>query len=155
MSFGNHTSSQNFHQLYNDHHSWLEGWLRRKLGCTHQAQDLTHDTFIRILTASYQLNGLVLNEPRAFITTVANGVLVSWYKRQTLERAYLEALAMLPEQQVPAPEQRLIILETLYEMDRLLDGLPAKAKHAFLLSQIEGKKYEEIASQLNISLYQC
>ena len=78
--------------------------------------------------------------------------MINWYKRQTLERAYLEALTMLPELQAPAPEQRLIILETLHEIDALLDSLPSKAKQAFLLSQIEGKKYEEIATEMNISL---
>ncbi len=31
--------------LYTDHHGWLQGWLRKKLGDVHQAADLAHDTF--------------------------------------------------------------------------------------------------------------
>jgi RNA polymerase sigma-70 factor (ECF subfamily) len=79
-------------------------------------------------------------------------LLINWYQRQALERAYLDALAMLPEQQAPSVEQRYIILETLHEIDRMLDALPAKVKHTFLLSQIEGMKYEAIAQQLDVSL---
>ena len=37
--------------LYQDHHSWLTGWLRRKLGCPQNAADLAQDTFIRAYRA--------------------------------------------------------------------------------------------------------
>lgn len=135
--------------LYSDHHSWLQGWLGKKLGNTFDAADLAQDTFTRIL-ASRDITGL--HEPRAYLTTVAKGLLINWYQRQALERAYLDALAILPEPEVPSVEQRYIILETLHEIDRMLDALPSKVKHAFLLSQIEGMKYEAIAQQIDVSL---
>ena len=135
--------------LYSNHHGWLLGWLCKKLGNAFDAADLTQDTFTRIL-ASRDVSSL--QEPRAYLTTVAKGLVVNWYQRQALERAYLEALAALPEQQAPSVEQRFIILETLYEIDAMLDALPPKVKRAFLLSQIEGLKYEDIAQQLNVSL---
>ena len=74
------------------------------------------------------------------------------YRRQDVERAYLEALASLPEREVPSEETRAIVLETLVELDRLLDGLPPLAKETFLLAQLDGLGYAEIATQLGISL---
>ena len=59
---------------------------------------------------------------------------------------------MLPEPQAPSAEQRFIILETLYEIDAMLDALQPKVKRVFLLSQIEGMKYEDIATQMDVSL---
>lgn len=53
---------------------------------------------------------------------------------------------------MPSPEQRLLVLETLHEIDALLDSLPRLVKRAFLLSQIGGLKYDDIASQLGVSL---
>ncbi|MOA69986.1 putative RNA polymerase sigma factor FecI [compost metagenome] len=44
------------------------------------------------------------------------------------------------------------MLETLVELDRLLDDLPRLAKEAFLLAQLDGLAYAEIAAQLGISL---
>ncbi len=72
--------------LYAAHHGWLQGWLRRRLGNGADAADLAQDTFVRILGVR-DLAGV--QEPRAYLTTVAKGVLVNWYKRQALERAYL------------------------------------------------------------------
>lgn len=139
-------------ELYVGHHGWLEGWLYRKLGCAQRAADLAHDTFLRILVTRERNPELDLREPRAYLTTVARGVLVNWYRRQALERAYLEALASMPEPEAPSPEQRLVILEVLQEIDALLDALPSRVRRAFLLSQIEGMKYEDIARRIGVSL---
>lgn len=135
--------------LYKDHHSWLTGWLRRKLGCPQNAADLAQDTFMRLLTAR---ETPAPGEPRAFLTVVAKRVLFNHYRRQDLERAYLQALADLPEQVAPSEEERAIILQTLMELDQLLDGLPSPVKRAFLLAQVDGLGYAEIGAQLGISI---
>lgn len=135
--------------LYNDHHHWLTGWLRRKLGCPDNAADLAQDTFIRVLSAR---EAPTLIEPRAFLTTVAKRVLFNFYRRQDLERAYLEALAQMPEHVAPSEEDRAIILQTLLELDQLLDGLPKQVKRAFLLAQLDGLTHAQIGAQLGISI---
>ena len=135
--------------LYHDHHSWLTGWLRRKLGCPDSAADLAQDTFIKVLTAR---EPPTIIEPRAFLTTLAKRVLFNYYRRQDLERAYLDALAQMPEQVIPSEEEKAIILQTLIELDHLLDGLPRPVKRAFLLAQVDGLKHGEIALELGISI---
>lgn len=135
--------------LYLDHHRWLTGWLRRKLGCPHSAADLAQDTFMRLLSARETPS---INEPRAFLTVVAKRVLFNHYRRQDLERAYLQALADMPEPLAPSEEERAIILQTLMELDQLLDGLPTPVKRAFLLAQVDGLSYADIGAQLGISI---
>lgn len=158
MASANSTASPLQHEvqtLYADHHGWLFGWLRKKLGCAHHAADLAQDTFVRILTAQDKRDALTphdtLREPRAFLTTVAGRVLLNHYRRLSLERAYLEALAMVPDMHAPSPEDRLIILETLHQIDAMLDALPHMARMAFLLAQFEGLSYAEIAERLQVS----
>ncbi|TRX74659.1 sigma-70 family RNA polymerase sigma factor [Pseudomonas mangiferae] len=135
--------------LYQDHHGWLFGWLRRRLGCADNAADLAQDTFTRLLASRRVLEA---REPRAYLVTVARGLMINWYQRQSLERAYLDALASLPEALAPPPEQRLVVLETLHEIDALLDSLPERVRRAFLLSQLEGLTYDAIAERLGVSL---
>lgn len=135
--------------LYSDHHRWLCGWLRKKLGCAHRAADLAHDTFLRLLARE---EAIAIQEPRAFLTTVAQRVLANHWRREQIERAYLEALAQMPLSLAPSPEERAILLETLFEIDRLLAGLPTPVKRAFLLSQLDGLGQAEIATQLGISV---
>lgn len=135
--------------LYHDHYGWLRKWLQRRLGCTHQAADLTQDTFLRLLTSPH-VESII--EPRAFLTTIAKRVLANHYRRREIERAYLEALAVMPEAQEPSPEATAIVLEALVEIDLLLDGLPVLSKQIFLLAQVDALPYAAIARELDISI---
>lgn len=143
------SSAELVRTLYVEHHGWLQTWLRRRLGNSCDAADLAQDTFVRILRVA---DRGTIETPRAYLTTVAKGVLVNWYRRQALEQAYLQALALLPEPEAPSPEQRALVLETLHEIDAMLDALPPLVRRSFLLSQLEGMKYEDIALQLGVSL---
>ena len=136
--------------LYQDHHSWLTGWLRRKLGCPQSAADLAQDTFLYVLGKPEQVTHL--REPRAWLSSIAKGLLIDRFRRHKVEQAYLQALAHLPEQQMPAPEERLILLETLTRIDALLDGLKPNVRTAFLLSRLEGLGYQAIAERLGVSV---
>ncbi|AZC89602.1 RNA polymerase ECF-type sigma factor [Pseudomonas chlororaphis subsp. piscium] len=140
---------QSLHALYRDHRSWLESWLRQRMGNAWDAADLSQDTFLRVLTSSQQL--VDLREPRAYLVTVGKRLLSNFYTRRKLEQAYLDALASLPEDSVPSPEQRWVLLETLQALDELLDDLPPLVRRAFLWSQLEGLGYREIAERLDVS----
>ncbi len=145
-------TTDNIATLYGDHHGWLQGWLRKKLGNASDAADLAQDTFMRILLAKQRRDDTCLRAPRAYLTTVASRVLLNHYRRLSLERAYLDALALMPQLQVPAPEERLMILETLHEIDTMLDILPPKVRTTFLLAQFEGLSYADIAVRLDINI---
>ena len=135
--------------LYSEHHGWLATWLGHKLNCRNLGADLAQDTFVRLLGARLPPD---LREPRAYLTAVAKGLLISHLRRRKLEQAYLEALGTLPEAVQPSPEDRLAVLETLAEIDAILDKLPSKAKQVFLLAQLDGMCYADICALLNLSL---
>lgn len=135
--------------MYQNHHRWLQAWLKKKLGCTQQAAELAQDTFVKALLAPC-LNDL--REPRAWLTTVAHGIMVNHLRRQAMESAYLDALASHPEPLAPSPEEHALVIEALCEIDALLHGLPARTRQAFLLSQAEGLTYAEVAERLGVSL---
>ncbi|HWK50479.1 MAG TPA: sigma-70 family RNA polymerase sigma factor [Steroidobacter sp.] len=138
--------------LYSEHHGWLRGWLRRRLGTSSGlALDLVQDTFMRIL-AGPSGNASLLREPRSYLAAVANRVVIDHMRRRTLERAYLEALAQAPQAADVSPETRAIVMETLCEIDAMLEGLGIRARQAFLWSQLEGVSYAVIAERLGVSV---
>lgn len=141
--------------LYSDHHAWLHAFLRRRVGNTPDAADLTQDTFLRLLTAPEHTPerqaGWQIAEPRAYLTVIAKRLLSNLYRRRSLELAYLETLASLPESHAPSEEQRHLLLEMLQQIDAMLAGLPVKTRAAFLMAQIEGLTYADIATRLDVS----
>nr|WP_202413604.1 sigma-70 family RNA polymerase sigma factor [Duganella sp. CY15W] len=134
--------------MYRSHHGWLHNWLWRKVGCRDGAADIAHDTFMRVLDAGALET---LREPRAYLSTIANGLLVNHWRRLTLERAYLEALAVQEAVLEPSPEERALVIEALMQVDAMLASLAPKVREAFLLSQIDGWTYAAIAAHLQVS----
>ena len=129
--------------LYSDHHGWLKKWLTHKLQSAYDADDVAQDTFVRIMAGE---SLLTIRDPKSFLCTIAKRVMIDLFRRNALERAWLDMLSQLP------PELRQSQLELLQQIDAMLDGLNAKAREAFLLSQLEGLTYADIASRLAVSV---
>ena len=135
--------------LYTGHHHWLLGWLRRRTDNAELAADLAQDTFVRMMVSR---RDFIVDEVRTLLATIARGLMIDHFRRCALEAAFLEMLAQMPPEHLPSPEAQLLVLETLNEVDAMLAGLPPKVRSAFLLSQLDGLAYAEIAVRLEVSL---
>ncbi|MGH8450115.1 sigma-70 family RNA polymerase sigma factor [Pseudomonas sp.] len=134
--------------LFRSHYDWLCSRLHRHLDSRAHAEDIAADTFVQLLGAP----GVVpIRQPRALLTTIAQRLMYQLWRRRDLERAYLDALDYDEACSTPSPEDLAQMIEALQTIDQLLDGLPAKVKATFLLSQLNGLTYPEIAAELGIS----
>ena len=146
---GGNTDTQDVQDLYVRHHGWLCAWLRGRVGDVHDTADLAQDVFTRLLARAPLPT---LAQPRAYLSTIARGLVVDHWRRRSLERAWLETLATLPEASAPSPESRLMFLQALLEIDRLLDQLRPIERSAFLLAQLDGLTCPQIATHLGLSV---
>nr|WP_314492062.1 sigma-70 family RNA polymerase sigma factor [uncultured Pseudomonas sp.] len=151
MSSGEPAFQSAISALYSEHHSWLFGWLRRKLGCAHNAADLAQDTFARILNARESV--ATLREPRAFLSTTARRLIIDQSRRKKIENAYLQELALTAQalEGFQSPEQILTTLEALEQIAFILEGMHEKARQAFVMYYLDGLTQCEIARQLSLS----
>lgn len=138
------------HALYSENHAWLVSLLRRRLSDAAQAQDLAHDTFERILRADL---AQVLQAPRAYLTTVAKNVLLNHVRHERIVQAYQESLLQLPEPVMPSAEAQLAAIQALEQVCAVLDGLSSRTRLIFLMSQLEGMRSQDIATQLDLSIH--
>jgi RNA polymerase sigma-19 factor, ECF subfamily len=150
MTIANASQQQEVHKLYHSHHGWLVSLLRRRLGCVYDANDLAHDTFLRVIDKS--ISFVQINEPRALLRTIAHGLMVDHIRRKELENAYLKVTAQLPQQHVVSPEESLLFIEAIMHIDKLFKELKPNVRIVFYLSKLEGMTYLEIADQLGVSL---
>ena len=93
-----------------------------------------------------------LREPRTLLATIARGLLIDHFRRSTLERAYLDELALQPEELQPGAEEQLQVLQALREVTRMLSDLSANARAAFIYNRLDGLTHAEIASRLGVSV---
>ena len=137
------------HNLYLSHHRWLHELLRRRLSNAMDAADLAHDTFIRVLKRPQIFDSET--GARTYLATIARGLCIDHWRRRQLEQAWLQALSQQPQALQPSPEQRAIIVETLHEVDAMLQRLPQRVSDAFILAHLHGMPYKDIAVEIGVS----
>ena len=135
--------------VYQTHQTTLLSWFKHKLQHHHQSEDLSQEVFYRALKSNYCFTSI--KEPQAWLMGIAKHVIIDHWRRQHIERLYLEALAHLPEEFYPSAEHEVCIRETLYQVHLMLEKLPQRTAQVFLLSQLDGLTYYTIAEKLNIS----
>lgn len=141
--------SSEIDQLYLHHHSWLRGILRKRLGNFSDAADLAHDVFIQLLLKPRSFDS---NEgARAYLSVMAHGMCVDLWRRKELEKAWLNTLQLHAGTIVISTEHKVLILETLYQIDAMLRSLSEKVRAAFIMSQLQGMTYAQIALALQVS----
>lgn len=152
MALAGAVLQQQLQVLYREHHGWLFGWLRRRLGCGHHAADVAQDTFVRILGSRDALLGM--REPRAYLVTTAKRLLIDEARRRLIEQAYLAELAAVTaacREAAASAEEVAQTMEALLQIELALDGLQPKARQAFLLCYLEGHTHAVAAEALGVS----
>lgn len=149
------SSHDPFHQtvqaLYCDHHDWLQGWLRRRLGGAVEAADLAQDAFVRLISSRTRRCFSSGAEARAYLRTTANNLCINLWRRQEIERAWLDTLAATPEALYPSAERQAIVLQALAEIGAMLEALPAKGARAFILAVVCQMTDDEVGVELGVS----
>ncbi|MEH6563997.1 MAG: sigma-70 family RNA polymerase sigma factor [Halopseudomonas sp.] len=135
--------------FFSDHHRWLLHHIQRRLRNYADAEDTAAEAFCQILASSVDPD--TIEQPRAYLSTIARRLIFDRHRRRRLELAYLERLAALPEALAPSPEELALLVEALSAIDHSLSGLPQVVKRAFLYSQLDGFSYAEIGRRLGIS----
>jgi RNA polymerase sigma-70 factor (ECF subfamily) len=100
------------------------------------ADDLTQDTFIRILRALPAFRAE--SSARTWMLRITRYTCADWIRAQQRRRRLTEQAAELARASTPAETGRV-------ELDDLLDHLPAARRDAFLLTQVLGLSYAEAA----------
>jgi len=138
-------------ELYENHHGWLKSWLLQRLGNAHDAADLAHDVFLRLILKPAPRGFESPGEARAYLRAMARGMCINLWHRREIERAWLDTLAARPEEAAPSAERQAMVLEALHEVGAMLLDLPIKAARAFLLTEACGMTQKEVADELGVS----
>lgn len=127
--------------LFQKYRQPLRRYFRFATGSANLADDLTQDVFLRVVRGAdgYQPRG----RERAWLFRIARNLLTDHARRQ-LTRP--EGVDVVAEPIRPALQaERLSIRAALAE-------LPDRERHAFLLCEIGGLSYEELADVLDLSV---
>lgn len=141
-----------FHSLFINHARGIASSLRRRGLSRDLAEDLTQDTFVRVMTSSPGRAKGNYN-PKAFLYTVSRNLGINHLKRQALiETVSLDAdEAVNLADPAPSPESIVYTRQCLLDAHKALDELPERTRRAFEMHRMGERTLAEIADDMDIS----
>ncbi|KRP41676.1 RNA polymerase sigma-70 factor, ECF subfamily [Pseudomonas libanensis] len=130
-----------------EHYEELIGTWTRRLRNRQQAEDLAHDTFVRVLES----RASEVVQPRAYLHQIARNIAVDAYRRED-RRAALTLQAI--DHSLPHggdPEHYMHAVQLADSIERALAELPLNCRRIFIWQKIEGLTQQEIAERLGLS----
>jgi RNA polymerase sigma factor (sigma-70 family) len=123
--------------------------LKRRLGCSHAAEDLVQETYLRVIQQDSVEE--IANLP-AYLFRIASNLLID-HGRQATAAAQghhepLEDDLMCPK---PLPDRLAETSQELELLNRLVAELPPRCRRIFLMHKVQHLSHVEIAAQLDIS----
>lgn len=138
-------------EIVNEHSARVYRLAYRLTGNVHDAEDLTHDVFVRVFRSLHSYRPGTFE---GWLHRITTNVFLDRMRRK--QRIRFDALADDAAARLPAretgPEQR--VTDALFDDDvqRALDALAPDFRAAVVLCDIEGLSYDEIAATLGVKL---
>lgn len=138
-------------ELAQDLHAEVEARARRAMRHAPDAEDVAQESWARI--SSVMAKGHKVDNLRTYLLRILRNLVIDHHRREKARidiPAPEEVLAAVPDPR-PNAEAQLVTRDELRRMDRIIAGMPAKARAVFCLARIEGLSYAEIGRRLGVS----
>lgn len=137
-----------FSSFFKSHAKALRNYLLYKFGNSDHAEDMTQDAFIKLWQ---NCKDVPVEKAKSYVYTIARNSSLNILSHEKVKLTYQKDFSGMDSTN-QSPE---FVLEESQFKDKLLiaiENLNEKQRVAFLMNRIDGKKYREIAEELEISV---
>lgn len=137
-------------RFFVDRYDMLKRKLVHRLGSTEMAEDVLHDTYVKLSTRAL---GAPVKSPQSFLLRTAVNLAIDRIRadRQLLSMEEVDAL-LLPDNKAVNPADAAAARIELEAVARAMDALPPLRRQLLFASRVEGTPQKELAQRYNISL---
>lgn len=135
--------------LYYMHVKQLKYYVQRTAQSPFLAEDIVHDTFIKIWENRAHIDPLQPFKPYLF--TIAKRNLLNVLKRAQHETAIISEIRHFYPVEENTTELQLDYNESNLLVSEAVSGLPGKCKEVFICCRLQGKTYKQAAEEFGIT----
>jgi len=140
-------TQEEFKILFDKNFDAIRNYIYYRSGDEELATDIAQDSFMKLWEKDLTFDEKPL---KSLLYKIASDLFISKYRRDKVAQKYLTKLEPSIDNYSPEDELQYQELKTKYEI--ALQNLSEKQKVVFLMSRVEGLKYQEIADRLDLSI---
>lgn len=147
------TLRQAFEALFLNQRKALIGTLFRIVGCRHTAEDLAHESYMRVSSA---IGRQPIDHLQPFLYRTARNLAFDHLRRRKIHDRIVDrdadATAVLEvASRAPSPETETSDRQRLRALDAALARLPERTRRVLVLHRVHGWNYPRIAAHFGVS----
>ena len=137
---------QNYQFAFKTYSKEIYSYIYYKIGNEEKAKDLVQESFIKLWE---NCSKVPLDKVKFFLLRVTKNKIIDAYRTKKITVEYSDAVMKRVEKEHP----EFLLEEKQYgqRLNAVLNKMPEKLRVTFLLNRIDGKKYREIATILEVS----
>lgn len=139
-----------FSSLYLKYANLVFSRIKRLVHDHAAAEELTQDVFFQIWTKRDRFDPTL--PFKAILMQTAKGIAINFYKKAIREARYREQLIASGSAHSNEVEEAVFFNETRKILEEAICKLPPQRLRVFTLCKIEGKRYEDVAAELGVSV---
>lgn len=140
------SSEKDFERFFNAHYPMMVGFALNYIIDKDQAEELVQDVFTNIWIKADQI--VIASSVKSYLFTATRNACLNFIKHQKIEQAY----ANHADSPLSVTEDPLEYDELVSRLEKAMEKIPEKCRQIFELNRFEGKRYKEIAEELQLSL---
>ncbi|MHA4809533.1 RNA polymerase sigma factor [Flavitalea flava] len=144
-------NEQSFKDLFYAFKSKLYTYALRLTESKEVAEDIVHDVFFKVWLNKEKLPEI--DNINAYLFKATHNLALNGFRRKAKETLVLAELEKKLSIQIDNTDNKLVLREVKEFIHSAMGHLTPQQRQVFKLSREEGLKQEEIAQQLNISLF--
>jgi RNA polymerase sigma-70 factor (ECF subfamily) len=136
-----------YKNLFTEHFEGLYLYAFTLLKSNEDAKDIVQQAFLRLWQKKNSLD--IINSGKSYLYTSVYHLSLNAIRDKNVKEKKIEHLSKKSESEFQNP---LEISESRKRINTAIEELPARCKEVFIKSRFDGKKYTEIAVDMNISV---
>ncbi|MDH7460016.1 RNA polymerase sigma-70 factor [Chitinophagaceae bacterium 26-R-25] len=138
-----------FIQIYNTYHNLLYGYAMRFLKVPQFAEDIVQEVFIKVWELRSNINPSL--SFKSYLFTITRNSIFKLIKKVAADEKMRTEIALHMGNKITDPDLQLQWQQYNVILSAAIERLPPQRKKVFKLCRLEGKKYEEVATELNLT----
>ncbi len=136
---------------YHNHADELRRYIQAKLGCSHTAEDLVQEAYIRL----YRMGDMGhVEDLKSYLFRIAHNLIIDHYRSSRRKETSQDIHGLDDETDIRAPEPNaedlLLVRDELQYLWRSMGRMSALCQRIFWLSKAYGFRNYEIAAMLGV-----
>ena len=142
---------KDFEALFRGQFERLMGFVCGYVGDEETAKDIVHDAFAALWRNRGRLDARL--SVRSYLFAIAQRQALNWVRHQRVEELNAGEVARVMEEAAEEMAEGREDEEALYgRLEEKLGELPERQREVLMMCVVEGKKYREVAEELDITL---